>query len=50
MKTFNIKKLAKMTAILVILGLSAYSDADHGSFILMAGLLPHLVLSSDKKY
>jgi uncharacterized membrane protein YwzB len=37
MQNFNLGKLAAMTAVLVVLGLAAYSDDDHGAMVLMAG-------------
>jgi uncharacterized membrane protein YwzB len=37
MQNFNLSKLAAMTTILVVLGLAAYSDDDHGAMIFMAG-------------
>lgn len=44
MQNFNINKLAAMTAILVVLGLAAYSDDDHGAMVLMAGGFAYTVV------
>jgi hypothetical protein len=44
MQNFNLSKISAMTAVLVTLGLAAYSDDDHGAMVLMAGGFAYTVV------